>query len=89
MNLTITFNQDYHPAITVKPVIGFDIPDGTANSRQRSVERLFCCLSVFLYGRAEQGPQGRRGSTGMSTCSSLPTRLTSRAVRLTNLEHTS
>jgi len=34
MNLTTTFNQDYHPGVAVKPVIGIAVPETRRTSRQ-------------------------------------------------------
>ncbi|SFK64188.1 BRO family, N-terminal domain [Nitrosomonas aestuarii] len=87
MNLTSAHNQDYSVHAPAKSGAGFDILSEAAMSRQHYAERLFYCLSVLVaYGRAEQGPQGRRCLTGMSTCSVPPTRLTSGSGSLNELE---
>ncbi len=74
MYLTNALKQDYDFSVTAKKaVIRVRVLFEAAISRLYQLKRLFLCLSLPVYGRAEQGSQDRWCLTSTLTCSVPPT----------------
>ncbi|WP_052752098.1 antA/AntB antirepressor family protein [Nitrosomonas communis] len=74
-DLTTAAIQAYPFHTTEKNVVWIAVLNEAAKDISRAYQavRLFLCLSASVYGRAEQGPQGRWCLTSTATCSVPPT----------------